>query len=135
MYSIGQVSKLTGITTFTLRYYEKIGLLPQPRRQDGKPHGVRVYDDRDLQFVNFIHGLRDAGMKLDAIASFLEGGCLLTQDSRSAPVRHMLRQRVSILEQHLEELERQIAHLQALKASAREKKDYYVGLLMKDAPQ
>jgi DNA-binding transcriptional MerR regulator len=135
VYSIGQVSKLTGITAFALRYYEKIGLLPQPRRQDGKPHGVRVYDDRDLQFINFIHGLRDAGMKLDDIASFVEGGCLLTQDSRSAGVRHMLRRRISILEQHVGELERQIARLQALKSTAQDKKDYYAGLLTEDAPQ
>ncbi|WP_231884623.1 MerR family DNA-binding transcriptional regulator [Paenibacillus elgii] len=33
MYSISDIARLSGITAFTLRYYEKIGVLPKPRRQ------------------------------------------------------------------------------------------------------
>ncbi|GFZ92715.1 hypothetical protein GCM10008018_43980 [Paenibacillus marchantiophytorum] len=45
MYSISDISKLIGITAYTLRYYEKIGLLPNPKRLDGKQYGIRRYDD------------------------------------------------------------------------------------------
>jgi DNA-binding transcriptional MerR regulator len=88
MYSIGQISKLTGITAFTLRYYEKIGLLPKPHLLDGKQNGVRRYDDQDLRFIRFIHGLKQTGMKLEDIAAFTEDGCLLNQKDQEIGDMH-----------------------------------------------
>jgi DNA-binding transcriptional MerR regulator len=49
MCSIGEGSTLTGIPASTLRYYEKISLLPNPQRQNGKKNGIRRYDDQDLR--------------------------------------------------------------------------------------
>ncbi len=40
MFTIGQVAELTGVSSYTLRYYEKIGLLPPPKRNSG---GIREY--------------------------------------------------------------------------------------------
>ena len=127
MYSIGRASQLTGITAFTLRYYEKIGLLPRPRRRDGKPFGPRLYRDQDIQFIEFIHGLKEAGMKLGDIVAFVEGGCISTQ--QGAELAHTLERRISILEQHAGRLEDQIARLEALKQLAREKTVFYAALL------
>jgi DNA-binding transcriptional MerR regulator len=82
MYSISEISKLTGITAYTLRYYEKIGLLPNPTRLNEKINGVRRYDDQDLRFIRFIYGLKQTGMKLKDIALFAEDGCLLNEDNQ-----------------------------------------------------
>ncbi|PLS15689.1 hypothetical protein CVD28_21245 [Bacillus sp. M6-12] len=81
MYSIGDVSKLTGITAYTLRYYEKVGLLPNPSRQDGKENGIRQYTEADLTFIRFINGLKRTGMKLEDIGKFMEEAVLLHEKS------------------------------------------------------
>ncbi|WP_234490053.1 MULTISPECIES: MerR family transcriptional regulator [Paenibacillus] len=78
MYAISELAKLTGITAFTLRYYEKIGVLPKPRRHNGEGAGIRTYSEADLQMIRFIHGLKLSGMKLEDIAGFTGDGCLLT---------------------------------------------------------
>jgi DNA-binding transcriptional MerR regulator len=134
MYTIGEVSKLTGITAFTLRYYEKIGLLPNPQRQNGKKNGVRRYDDHDLQFIRFIHVLKDTGMKLEDIAIFTEEGCLLARadwqtNDWKEDIYDTLLKRIGLLETHEEHLDRQIKKLEAMKAAAREKRAYYLGRL------
>ncbi|MFW7395681.1 MerR family DNA-binding transcriptional regulator, partial [Vagococcus fluvialis] len=46
MYTIGQVAELTQITTDTLRYYDKIGLLPFVKRNE---FGHRLFSERDLK--------------------------------------------------------------------------------------
>ena len=129
MYSISEVSRLTGITAFTIRYYEKIGVLPNPQRQSGKKNGIRQYDDQDLRFIRFIHGLKQTGMKLEDIAAFAEDGCLLTQNDQEIDINDTLRKRIEILEQHIEQLQRQISHLDAVKEIAQNKKTFYSALL------
>ena len=48
---IAEVSEKYGLSVDTLRYYERVGLIPPVRRTDG---GIRDYDDLDLQRVDFI---------------------------------------------------------------------------------
>jgi DNA-binding transcriptional MerR regulator len=129
MYSIGEVSRLTGITAFTLRYYEKIGLLPKPQRQDGKKNGIRRYDDQDLRFIRFIYGLKHTGMKLEDIATFVEDGCLLAQNERDIDITDTLRKRIEILEQHIGQLEQQMKQLETVKAIAEDKRNFYSDML------
>ncbi len=127
MHSIGQVSKQTGISAFTLRYYENIGLLPRPRRRDGSPSGPRVYSDQDIQFIEFVQGLKEAGMKLKDIVAFVDGGCIFAQ--RGADLRRTLERRIAILEQHAGQLGEQIERLSALRRQAREKSAFYAARL------
>lgn len=47
MYTIGNVAEMTGFSPDTLRYYEKIGLLPKPERSKG---GKRTYDDDSIGY-------------------------------------------------------------------------------------
>lgn len=135
MYSIGEVSKLTGITAFTLRYYEKIGLLPNPQRQDGKKNGIRRYDDQDLRFIRFIYGLKHTGMKLEDIATFVEDGCLLVQNERDIHITDTLRKRIEILEQHIEQLDQQMKQLETVKAIAKDKRNFYSNMLKEQASE
>ena len=125
MYSIGEIAQQTGITTFTLRYYEKIGVLPKAAREGGK----RTYTEEDLRFVRFIHGLKQTGMKLEDIVTFTADGCLLHRDPRDPDIIEMVKKRIQLLDKHAEEVEQQIHQRQAVRAIAEEKREYYLELI------
>jgi DNA-binding transcriptional MerR regulator len=57
---IGDVAKQSGLTVDTLRFYEKIGLIAPPMRNDG---GRRVYGDDVLGWIKFLEQLNATGMK------------------------------------------------------------------------
>jgi len=124
MYTISEISNLTGISAFTLRYYEKIEVLPNPRRKNG----IREYSEQDLQFILFINGLKKTGMKLEDIAKFSEDGCLLSQTEESI-ISETLLKRIDILTEHLESLEQQLSDVLAVKKVAEEKKSLYIEML------
>ena len=67
-YSIGEVAKITGITVYTLRYYDKKGLLPFVKRSAG---GAREFDDADFAFLRVIDCLKNTGMTLSDIRTFI----------------------------------------------------------------
>lgn len=130
MYSIGQVARMTGITAFTLRYSEQIGLLPNPQRQNGSPRGVRSYDEQDLRFIRFIHGLKQTGMKLEDIAAFAKDGCLLSDHEPDFDIPGVLAKRTELLDRHLEELRKQMMQLEEIRKVAEEKQAYYLRMLV-----
>lgn len=67
---INQVAAETGLTTRTIRYYEEMGLLEPAARSEGD---YRLYDDSDLERLQFIRSLRDdAGFSLAQIGQLLE---------------------------------------------------------------
>jgi len=65
---IGEVAKLIGISSKTIRYYHEIGLLAEPRRTDG---GYRLYTAHDLLRLQRIRRLRSLGLHLDHIKEIL----------------------------------------------------------------
>src|SRR4249920_2863319 len=67
---INQVAAETGLTARAIRYYEEMGLLEPAARSDGD---YRLYDDSDLERLQFIRSLRDdAGFSLAQIGQLLE---------------------------------------------------------------
>jgi MerR family mercuric resistance operon transcriptional regulator len=66
--SIGELSRRTGCNIETIRYYEKIGLLPAPPRTRG---GHRLYPDGHLKRLAFIRRSRELGFSLDEIRNLL----------------------------------------------------------------
>jgi DNA-binding transcriptional MerR regulator len=65
---IGQVARLVGVGIDTVRYYEKLGLLPAaPRR----PSGYRVFDDVTVERLRLIKQLQDLGLSLHEIDAML----------------------------------------------------------------
>ncbi|MFC0244660.1 helix-turn-helix domain-containing protein [Falsochrobactrum ovis] len=66
--SIGEASKASGVKVPTIRYYEQIGLLPPPPRNEGNR---RLYDKSDIQRLLFIRHARDLGFEIDAIRTLL----------------------------------------------------------------
>ena len=65
---IGTVSTETGVSIETIRYYEKIGLLPAPRRSDC---GYRIYDENHLKRLSFIRRSRELGFTIEEIKALL----------------------------------------------------------------
>ena len=90
MYSIQEVSKKTGLSVHTLRYYEKEGLLFHVDRTDG---GFRQYTDEHLEALGLICCLKNTGMPLQEICRFVS----LTREGE-----HTLPERVEMLRRHRE---------------------------------
>jgi len=68
-YLIGQVSSQTGVNIETIRYYERIGILPAPPRSEGKQ---RLYDEPMMARLRFIKRSRELGFSLNEIRSLIK---------------------------------------------------------------
>ncbi|WP_313348965.1 helix-turn-helix domain-containing protein [Paracoccus sp. (in: a-proteobacteria)] len=68
MFPIGKLAKATGVKVPTIRYYEQIGLMPQPERTAGNQ---RLYAQSTLERLAFIRHARDLGFPLEAIRELL----------------------------------------------------------------
>ena len=100
MYSIQEVSKKTGLTAHTLRYYEKEGLISGVERSQG---GFRQYTDEDLERLGLICCLKNTGMSIQEIARFVQ----LTHEGDST-----LEERVELLRKHRELVLSRIGEMQ-----------------------
>ena len=65
---IGEVSKKYDISTDTLRFYEKVGLIPPVNRNQS---GIRDYSEADLRRVEFIKCMRGAGLPIEALTQYM----------------------------------------------------------------
>ncbi len=68
-YSIGQVSRQTGLSAYTLRYYEKEGLLPFVKKNSS---GIRRYSDEDINWLSMIECLKATGMPIKEIRLYIK---------------------------------------------------------------
>lgn len=101
--SIGTLAKATGTKPETIRFYEQIGILPEPARTAGN---YRSYGTEHLRRLSFVRRARDLGFPLDRVRAML---ALADQPDRSCGEVDNL-----VLE-HLHEVERKIADLQRLR--------------------
>ena len=67
--SRGALAKFSGVNGETIRYYEKIGLMPHPIRSSG---GHRIYDQSHLKRLSFVRRTRKLGFTLREIRALLE---------------------------------------------------------------
>lgn len=107
--NIKTISKLTGLSAHTLRYYEKIGLILSIDR-DAKGH--RDYSERDVVWIAFIKRLKATCMPLDEIRKFAD---LRLQGE------HTIDERVKLLENHNRRVEAQMRDLIFHQQKIREK--------------
>lgn len=99
MAQIGEISKRLNISVDTLRYYEKIGLLPPVYR---KSSGIRIYGRKDISRIKFIKRSQSMGFSLDEIKKLLrfrEG----PQDAKPE-VRQLAGTKLQEIESHLDDL-------------------------------
>ncbi|MDI2586582.1 MerR family transcriptional regulator [Psychrobacillus sp. NEAU-3TGS] len=68
-YSIGEVAKKLNLTAYTLRYYDKEGLIPFVERT---PNGIRMFKESDLDALKVIECLKSTGMPIKEIKNFID---------------------------------------------------------------
>lgn len=66
--NIAEVSKQLNMSADTLRYYERIGLIPPVKRSK---NGIRNYDDTDLKWIEFISCMRSAGLPIEVLIEYV----------------------------------------------------------------
>jgi MerR family mercuric resistance operon transcriptional regulator len=66
---IGTLSARSGVHIETIRYYERVGVLPRPPRS---PSGYRRYDSEDVKRLGFIRRLRELGFSLEGVQALLD---------------------------------------------------------------
>jgi MerR family transcriptional regulator, mercuric resistance operon regulatory protein len=100
---IGELSRRTGCNIETIRYYERIALLPAPARSAGR---YRIYDPADVRRLAFIRRARELGLTLDEVRTLLK---LSANDGQGActEVREFAAR-------HLGEVRAKIADLRAM---------------------
>ena len=104
--AIGELSRRTRCNIETVRYYERIGLLPKPSR-----HGTyRRYDEKDVRRLAFVRRARELGFTLDEIRALLTlttGGQEACADVREIAATHLTAIRTKIVD--LRAMERALA--------------------------
>lgn len=109
MLSIGETAQQTGLSVDTLRYYEKIGLVPNVARD---PSGRRRYDGTDLSRLRFIQRAQRCNFSLDEIRQLLEfRGC---RDAARPAVAQLTKHKLADIQHRLAELEQLQHELQQL---------------------
>ena len=119
---IGTLSKQTGCHIETIRYYERIKLLPKPPRSEG---GHRLYDRDQLKRLVFIRRSRELGFSLDEIRTLLR-----LVDGK----RYTCFEVKTITEKHLGDVGKKISDLRRLQKTLRTISSQCDGGLVPDCP-
>lgn len=82
--TISQISEMYDLTPHTLRYYEKIGLIPPVPRNSS---GIRDYDDESCRWVEFIKCFRKAGIPIETLIEYVD---LFQQGDTTKELRRQL---------------------------------------------
>jgi DNA-binding transcriptional MerR regulator len=108
--SIGELAKAAGVSSRTIRYYEQLGILPEPRRSPG---GTRKYPVEYGNYIAAALALKDLGFRLEEVKPLarLAAGRSVSQGQRDAAAR--------LVEDKIEALARQVTVLRRLHASVR----------------
>ncbi len=111
---IGELAAGAGLSTKALRYYESIGILPEPARTAS---GYRDYSDDALDVLGFVRSAQTVGLTLGEIREILA-----YRDRGEAPCAHVvdvIRRRAAMIEEQIAALERTQAELRRLERRAR----------------
>ena len=108
---IGALSDQTGVNIETIRYYERIGVMPKPARSGG---GQRLYETVHLNRLAFIKRSRDLGFSLNEVRDLLtliDGGELTCAEVHALTINHLKQVREKLSD--LRKLERALKDLAA----------------------
>lgn len=101
--TIGRLAKATGTKVETVRWYEKVGLIDPPQRTNAN---YRAYAASDLARLSFIRRARNLGFSLDQVRALIEISDQRDRDCGTID---------ALASEHLEEIDRKIADLSALR--------------------
>jgi DNA-binding transcriptional MerR regulator len=103
------------VSSHTIRYYEKIGLLGDVQRL---PNGHRYFTDKDVKWIGFVQRLKETGMPLDQIHRYAElrtqgDSTLLARQKLLEAHAHTLKRKLAKQKHHLKKLNQKIAFYQS----------------------
>jgi DNA-binding transcriptional MerR regulator len=96
---ISELAMRTGLSAHTIRYYERIGLMP-PAPRDGAAH--RHYDERALNWIDFVGRLKTTGMPIRQMLAYAE--LRAAGSSTEAERKAMLVEHREAVRRHVDEL-------------------------------
>ena len=114
--TIQQVAKETGLSVHTLRYYERIGLIPPVERA---PNGHRRYSEDDIGWIGFLNKLRATGMPISKMKQYAD----LQQQGQDT-----LAERLALLKEHRREVKKRIQELNDNLTMIESKIEHYSGV-------
>lgn len=103
---ISDLAEKLGITTRTIRLYEKMGLVEPPKRTDGR---VRYYEKSDIKRFKFVLKLKTLGLSLDEMKELAE----IYRREEKIPNK-ILPRLLELLDSHLNNIRQKLATLQSL---------------------
>ncbi len=117
MYSAKEAAEITGLSTATLRYYEKERLLPQIARDSKK---YRQYTDEDIEWIKMIQCMCMANIPIHSIKEYVS---LLIRGGET------LEQRFVMVQNHMEDIKKQMTYLENALVLTQKKLSFYEKLL------
>ena len=106
-----------GLSTYTIRYYDNIGLIPEVDRSEGN---IRLFSDYNISWLKLVHCLRTTGLSVEGVRHYIE---MCRQGDSTIP------ERAELIFRQEEVLREQLRNLQAQMEVLKYKKQYYQKLL------
>ena len=103
---IAEVSEQYGLSADTLRYYERVGLIPPVHRNGG---GIRDYNELDLRRVDFIKCMRGAGLPVEVLIEYM--GLVQQGDKTIEARKEILVEQRELLVARMEEMQKTLDRL------------------------
>src|SRR5690349_2547641 len=98
---IAEVSEQYGLSSDTLRYYERVGLIPPVHRNES---GIRDYNELDLRRVDFIKCMRGAGLPVEVLIEYV--ALVQRGDSTIEARKEILREQRALLAARMAEMQK-----------------------------
>jgi len=111
-FNIGTLAELAGLNIQTIRFYENIGLLPEPSRSKSQ---YRLYDEEYLENINFIKNSQELGFTLEEIKDLVQ--VKFRDCSTGKDVKNLVQEKIEKINCQLETLKSQKKFLEKLDAN------------------
>lgn len=96
---IGDIAKLTNVEVQTIRYYEGLDLLPEPKRTES---GYRNYNEEYVEHIRFIQNSQELGFSLEEIRELVR--LKFSKRSKGKDVKEVIKTKIQEIEQEIEDL-------------------------------
>ena len=98
-YKVGEIAEKIGLNVETLRYYEKIKIMPKPKRMESR---YRIYDELDLKRLLFIKRAKELGFTLKEIKELLN--LKIESTATCGDVKHLAEHKLTDIEERIRDL-------------------------------
>lgn len=110
--TIGELADLAGLNIQSIRYYERLELLPEPERSDS---GYRLYNQDYLAHIVFIKNAQELGFKLEEIKDLVE--IKFNAKAKGKDVKKIIHEKLEFVEEEITKLQKVKKYLQELDKS------------------